>query len=271
MLSDFAKCNGLYLDKAGARRARKGKKRPSWIDLNGNKHDLDFVLERNGSAEKVGIPVAFIETAWRRYSKHSKNKAQEIQGALVPLAETYRHLGPFKGVVLAGVFTEGALQQLRSLGFLVVHLSYVEVVNSFAQVGIDVATAEETSVEELQAKVAALQGLTVEQSRIVSDKLTNAGGNQFKVFMETLKDAVGRSVLTVRILSLYGYHSEFNSVVEAVAFLTTLQSESISTERIAKFEIEVAFSNGAHVRGEFPDQGAAINFLNAHAILPVAL
>lgn len=56
--------------------------------MNGNAHDLDFVLERGGSDDKIGMPAAFIETAWRRYTKHYRNNAQEIQGALEPLAET---------------------------------------------------------------------------------------------------------------------------------------------------------------------------------------
>ena len=84
-------------------------KRSHGTDLNGNEHDLDFVLERGGTATKRGIPVAFIETAWRRYTKHSRNKAQEIQGAIVPLFETYKRYHPLMGAILAGDFTPGAL------------------------------------------------------------------------------------------------------------------------------------------------------------------
>jgi len=73
-LSKFAKKHKLFLDQKGERKARKGKK-VSWIDSFGNAHDLDFVLERNGTKEKIGAPVAFIESAWRRYTKHSRNKA----------------------------------------------------------------------------------------------------------------------------------------------------------------------------------------------------
>src|SRR6266496_2406164 len=113
LLKQFAKEHGLYLDMKGDRPCRRGRK-CSWLDLNGNVHDLDFVLERGGSAKKVGMPVAFIETAWRRYTKHSRNKAQEIQGAILPLAETHRSSAPSVGVILAGVFTEGALAQLQS-------------------------------------------------------------------------------------------------------------------------------------------------------------
>jgi hypothetical protein len=94
VLSLFAQENGLYLDKKGPRPARKGMK-VSWTDLSGNVHDLDFVLEKNGSLTKIGTPVAFIESAWRRYTKHSRNKAQEIQGAILPLAATYQNSAPF--------------------------------------------------------------------------------------------------------------------------------------------------------------------------------
>src|ERR1700733_402462 len=95
VLTKFADDHDLYLDRKGPRPCRRGLK-CSWVDLHGNAHDLDFVLERGGTDEKVGTPAAFIETAWRRYTKHSRNKAQEIQGAIEPLAETYRHSGPFK-------------------------------------------------------------------------------------------------------------------------------------------------------------------------------
>jgi hypothetical protein len=74
LLAAFAVKYGLYLDKQGDRPCRPGKK-CTWLDLNKNKHDLDFVLERGGTFEQLGVPAAFIETAWRRYTKHSRNKA----------------------------------------------------------------------------------------------------------------------------------------------------------------------------------------------------
>ena len=103
LLAAFAKKHNLYLDKKGGRPCRKGAK-VSWFDAQKNKHDLDFVLERGGTPTKQGIPAAFIETAWRRYTKHSKNKAQEIQGAVLPLVpylDTLRWL--FIAVALGGI------------------------------------------------------------------------------------------------------------------------------------------------------------------------
>src|SRR4051812_30535648 len=97
VLADFAAKHGIYLDKHGARPARPGKKL-TWTDALGNKHDLDYVLERGGTDSTIGLPVAFIETAWRRYTKHSRNKAQEIQGAVLPLVATHSTTKPFAGV-----------------------------------------------------------------------------------------------------------------------------------------------------------------------------
>src|SRR3990172_8567145 len=116
-LRDFARKHGLYLDTSHPRPAREGKKKVSWKDYKGNIHDLDFVFEQSGSEEEIGSPRAFIECAWRRYTKHSRNKAQEIHGAIIPLAETYADYHPFLGVVLAGVFTAGSIEQLKSNGF----------------------------------------------------------------------------------------------------------------------------------------------------------
>jgi DNA modification methylase len=143
-LQDFSTKHGLFLDKKGYRPARKGMK-VSWVDLYGNTHDLDYVLERGGTPEIIGEPIAFIETAWRRYTKHSRNKAQEIQGAIQLLALTHKYSCPFPGVILAGVFTEGALAQLRSLGFQVLYFPYSSVLTAFKAVGIDSDFNENTS------------------------------------------------------------------------------------------------------------------------------
>lgn len=103
----------------------------TWKDSHGNTHDLDYVLEQNGTPDRVGTPVAFIEVAWRRYTKHSRNRDQEIQGATLPLAEKFQRSSPFLRAVLAGEFTEGSLNQLRSLGFHVLYFPYETLVSAF--------------------------------------------------------------------------------------------------------------------------------------------
>jgi hypothetical protein len=88
-LRKLAKELGLYLDYKHPRASRGGKALVSWIDGKGNSHDLDYVFEQGGTEKKIGTPKAFIETAWRRYTKHSKNKAQEIEGAVGHLRARY--------------------------------------------------------------------------------------------------------------------------------------------------------------------------------------
>lgn len=149
---------GLYFDDKHSRPARGGKIKVAWTDLKGNVHDLDYVFEEGGSETTIGRPRAFIEIAWRRYTKHSRNKAQEIQGAIGPLAETYAYSHPFLGVVLAGEFTSGSLTQLKSLGFRVLYYTYDDVVEAFAKVGIDASFDEGTSDAVIQRKVDAFKG-----------------------------------------------------------------------------------------------------------------
>ena len=144
---------GLYLDRKGRRVARGNKAKVAWKDKYGNTHDLDYVLESGGTTQCRGIPKAFIESAWRRYTKHSRNKAQEIQSALTPLADTHAYSKPFLGAVLAGDFTKPSLDQLRSHGFSVVYCTYATVVDAYNSVGVDVSTEENTSAEALKAKV----------------------------------------------------------------------------------------------------------------------
>jgi len=168
-LQDFANKYNLYLDKHGPRPAREGNK-VTWTDKNGNKHDLDFVLERSGTANIIGTPVAFIETAWRRYTKHSRNKAQEIQGAIMPLVETHG-TSPFIGVVLAGEFTQGAISQLSSLGFAVAYFPYPTVIKAFSTVGIDASSDEETPDEEFAARIVKWNALGLAQKDKVCQEL----------------------------------------------------------------------------------------------------
>jgi len=169
-LQNFAKRKGLYLDRIGKRNARSGAK-VTWKDNKGNSHDLDFVLEKDGTEEAKGNPVAFIEIAWRRYKKHSKNKAQEIQGAINPLVDTYSIYSPFKGAIISGVFTKNALEQLRTQGFSVIHFNYEQMISAFKEVNIDIYYEENAPRQKLIDKIRSLEILSEESKSIVFKKL----------------------------------------------------------------------------------------------------
>src|SRR6266513_1910456 len=147
MLKSIAEKHGLYLDYQKPRRARtkqggKDLSKVTWQDSYGNRHDLDYVLERGGTEDVLGVPVAFIESAWRRYTKHSKNKVQEIEAAVLPIALTFSRHQPFCGAVLAGEFTRNALQQLESKGFAVLHIPYDSILAALRELGIDASSED---------------------------------------------------------------------------------------------------------------------------------
>ena len=262
MLEGFASTHHLYLDRQGDRPCRKGRK-CTWVDINGNAHDLDFVLERGGTPNEIGAPVAFIEAAWRRYTKHSRNKAQEIQGAILPLAETYKHTAPFKGAILAGVFTEGALTQMRSLGFTILHFPYEMIVGAFRRFGIDASSEEGTSDREVQRKVRRYDRLSAQQRRELAAELTRLNDAQVKEFIAALTIAVSRKIQRIVVLPLHGQIEELLTLDEAIAFLRRYDDQN-GRKPIHRYEIQIGYSNGDSIEGKFAEKEEAIEFLESY-------
>ncbi len=264
ILRKFAQEHGLYLDKQGKRLARSGKK-VTWTDSYGNKHDLDFVLEKIGSEKELGAPVAFIESAWRRYTKHSRNKAQEIQGAILPLAHTYKNNAPFKGVVLGGIFTKGALQQLKSLGFEILYFEYDTIVGAFRALGIDAHFEEDTSEQEFSKKVAQWDSLSDIQKKNIYSELIRLNIENVDKFINALLKTVVRNINTIRILPLHGKIFEYMSSEEAIKFINDYNEEQANGE-IVRYEVQIKYNNGDEVTGEFKEKATAIDFLSAYKV-----
>ncbi|MBX9790931.1 MAG: hypothetical protein K2Y37_18590 [Pirellulales bacterium] len=268
LLEGFAADHGLYLDKKGSRPCRPGRK-CSWRDRHGNSHDLDFVLERGGTSDAIGMPAAFIECAWRRYTKHSRNKAQEIQGALEPLADSYRNLAPFKGVVLAGVFTAGAISQLESLGFAVLYVPYESIVEAFAAVGIDARFDETTSDRSFAQRVRAFKRLNSARRTELTQALLKKHSRDVATFLTSLANSVSRQIERVIVLALHGRSAEAYTIDDAIRLVTAYSGDGRQMP-IERFEIEIRFNNGDSVRGSFSDKSAAIEFLKSYQpVLPI--
>lgn len=259
-LDDFATSSRLYLDyQKKPRSTRKGKK-VTWEDSYGNTHDLDYVFERDGTSEKIGTPVAFIEVAWRRYTKHSRNKAQEIQGAVLPLAEKYQWSNPFLGAVLAGVFTEGSLDQLRSHGFQILYFPYDSLIEAFATVGIDIQFDESTSDETFRQCVKTIENMPPVAMQKVKEHLVAANQQELRSFMGSLEKRLARMVEKVVIIPLYGRSDEFSTIEDALRFLNQYRiREELPDFR--KYEILITFTNGDRVEGSFKEKTKVQDFL----------
>ena len=259
-LEDFCRSEGLYLDhQKNERSARRGKKVP-WTDQYGNTHDLDFVIERGGTDNEIGRPIAFIESAWRRYTKHSRNKAQEIQGAILPLAEKYRWNNPFLGAVLAGVFTEGSLDQLRSLGFQVVYFPYESLVAAFHSEGFNISFDETTPDQVFEDTTIRIEGAAPQQIARIRTHLVRANQNAIDEFFAALRQRLGRHITSVVIIPLYGRINVFPTIEDALRFLDAhMIYEGSGVFR--KYEVRVEFSNGDKVEASFDAKTRVKDFL----------
>lgn len=259
-LKTFCEHRELFLDKRGARKGvRKGSKL-TWTDRYGNDHDLDFVIEKGGAPASQGRPIAFVEAAWRRYTKHSRNKVQEIAGAVVPISEIYDRDLPFMGAVLAGHFSHPSLVQLRRLRFEVVHLGYEPIIQALESVGISARFTEETPDEEFASCVSALDSLTAAQRQTLKDSILRAGEKQFEPFFSVLQRKLDRHLVRMTVLPLFGSAATFVRIGEAVAFLNAFDLASDKGE-FQRFEIVLSFSNGDEIRASVSDVVEARRFI----------
>jgi hypothetical protein len=272
MLGAVAQRHGLYLDFKRPRATRGGQGKVTWQDGYGNKHDLDYVLERGGTEDTLGVPVAFIESAWRRYTKHSKNKVQEIEAAVMPIALTFSRHQPFCGAVLAGEFTRSALHQLESKGFGVLHIPYDSIVAAFQEIGIDASSedgVDGTTEAQFRKKIAKWKSLRQPQA---TDRLLaiihSRHAHEIAEFMQRLEAALTRRVASVRLTMLRGHAVECADVDSAIAYLIE-EGKSCRLhedgEQREAFEIQVRFSNGAKIEATFPNLAEAIAFLRTFA------
>jgi len=260
-LSKFSKKHKLYLDTQGIRKARKGKK-VTWVDTYGNSHDLDFVVERYGTNSKIGEPVAFIESAWRRYTKHSRNKAQEIQGAILPLVATHKNYAPFMGVVLGGLFTGGAISQLESLGFNILYFSYNKIVKAFEKFGLDASFDEKTLAKEFNIKISKWDKFSEKDK--LAKYLLKLNKSEVDSFFVELEKCISRYIKSISITILHGEIFSVESVSQAINYVENY-SEISKMRSVLKYEISIRYNNTDKIDGTFSNKKETLDFLNSYS------
>ncbi len=268
VLGEVAKRHGLYLDFKKPRATRGGQGKVTWQDGYGNKHDLDYVLERGGTEETLGVPIAFIESAWRRYTKHSKNKVQEIEAAVMPIALTFSRHQPFCGAVLAGEFTPNSLRQLKSVGFGVLHIPYDSILAAFNELGIDASSKDGkggTTEKQFQEKIKKWESQSQPQAtnRFLA-KLHALHKPEIADFKQRLEAALTRQVASVRLTVLRGHSVECSDVDSAIAYLIEEEKSyrlREDGEQREAFEVQIRFNTGAKIEATFLKRTEAVTFL----------
>ena len=261
LLDGFCRNKNLYLDHQNRNRSFRRGKKVSWTDGFGNTHDLDFVIERNGSETVRGEPVAFIESAWRRYTKHSRNKAQEIQGAILPLAQKFRWNNPFLGAVLAGFFTDNSQEQLITNGFKVLFIPYESIIDAFHAEGLEIEFDEDTPDAAFRDILTKTESLTPDRIQCLKERLIARNRESIDSFLLALEERLKRYVTRITIIPLYGNIHEFTSVEEVLRFLNG-HSVYENTGHFRKYEIKIEFSNGDYVQASIASKEKAIEFIN---------
>lgn len=188
----------------------------------------------------------------------------------MPLFETHRRYHPFTGVILAGVFTAGALTQLKSLGFTVAYFPYETILQAFSIVGIDVSSDEKTPDQEFAEKFRRWDALRPTDRAKVGRKLARLNAREIETFIEALRVVTMRTIKTVRILPLHGHMIECPNVEDAITFIQTYKEEGASLP-IIRYEVQVIYMNGDKISGEFGAKDTAIEFLKSYATLPTEI
>lgn len=255
---------GMYFDSYGYREAR-GKDKLTWEDIHGSHHDLDYVIEEGGTEYTIGAPVAFIELAWRRYTKHSKNKVQEIEAAINPLYEKYRLKDPFKGAILSGDFTQNSLDQLIGDRFHVLYIPYSSLVDAFKRYGIDIYYDENTKEEWFASVINQLKDIQFSNNVVlenVSKKIIKDNRKSIDSFLDDLSNHFSRKIKAVRILPLHGIEREVVDVHIAIRFIENYSEAIHQSEPLKEFILWVVYDTGDEIKGEFTSKEAAISFLS---------
>ena len=255
-VQSLAQKYNLYFDNVGQRAARKTKT-VTWTDLYGSKHDLDYVIEKDGSDVQVGVPIAFIEVAWRRYTKHSKNKAQEITAAVEPIVAKYREVNPFKGAIICGEFTETSIEQLKGRGFAVLYIPYSEMVQCFKKYGVDLSYDESTEENEFASKIEQFEKA---DKLALKNELLKHNSSVINNFMITLENVIRRTIKSIYILPLHGKASILNSIESAIGFIDSYKTMPPDAT-FQSYVIQIYFNDGSEIKAELKDNDMAKSFL----------
>lgn len=78
---------------------------------------------------------------------------------MLPIAQHHGDDAPFLGAIVAGEFPAPSLNQMRSVGFRVVHIPYAEIVAAFDRVNVDIRD-ERTPDSAYSAALASIRALT---------------------------------------------------------------------------------------------------------------
>jgi hypothetical protein len=249
LLEEVANRLALHLDCRFKQRTCRGDK-ILWRDVDGNDVDYDFVLELNGSPEKNGAPVGFIETFWRRGSRHSKDKARDDSGKLLPMRNTYP-TARFLGILALGDFTAPAREYVSSRAINLFYVPKEKAIQAFRKVGLEIDYVDDLSEPEKLRMVQKFEvGFSKKERTAVGQALREiVGASAFKSYQDNISAAL--SALPQQISIGQSSHANpivFSSVREATKFLQ--KPEFRAEIGAVTYRYQVEYSDGTDFERE---------------------
>lgn len=176
------------------------------------------------------------------------------------MADKYRWNNPFLGTVLAGVFTKGSLDQLRSLGFHVLYFPYDSIVAAFQSEDIDIMFDERTPDSAFSRTTEQIGNAAPDVMVRIQQHLVNANQIAIESFFDALRQRLSRYVSRVVITPLYGRVNEFVTIEDALGFLNRHRIYEGSGD-FRRYDIRVDFSNGDKVDASIEAKDKVEEFL----------
>lgn len=246
LLQSIAEELELYLDHRFKERAcRSGK--IIWSDLDGNEVDYDFVLEFNGSDSQKGVPLAFFETFWRRGSRHSKDKARDDSGKLMPMRETYP-TARVLGIISAGDFTRPAQELVRSRGIDLFYIPKSKICESWQNCGVEM-DYDDSASEALKSSIAdkADKALTPNKKEEMYQELVSlVGQSVFDSYIQRIIAGVAALPIEYKITPIFiGKEVLFSKHSDARDFLRKTQSSTDLEAATPVYRYGVTYSDGS--------------------------
>lgn len=140
------------------------------------------------------------------------------------------------------------------------HIDYDEIVQAFAEYGIDIHADEGTPDHYLQEQVDKFDALTPQDILDLGATLRACAPDEYRRFMEELEASVIRKIERIVILPLAGRPFEFTTLDQAVDALCG-GDMPIHEQEFVRFEIMIRFNNGDSIDAKFGAAGDAIEFL----------
>ncbi len=249
LLTSVANQLNLYLNSMYRTRPARGD-RLLWKDEEGNTVDYDFVMELDATETQMGIPVAFFECFWRRGSRHSKDKARDDSGKLLPMRQVYP-TARFLGIVAAGNFTAPARQLITSREINLFYAPKEKVLQAFKSVGLEVDYPDKTREEDKQKLVRDYQAnITDALKRIAADKLRELiGGPAITTYIDRVRAAMGALPQEIRFIARHDSAPRvFEKIADATAFLA--KPDFDFSKPVETYVYQITYSDGKEFERE---------------------